>query len=369
MGFYTRGILMEQLEKELRYKIVKILNILVWGCITLDVAFFVGFYLTDTLGTTVLRYVLKYLCLPFCVNMATYLITKRINKSTKISHNTKNLACSLGLCTLGGSMGIFHSYYTPLWCIPCLTLFFCTVFHSKKIHQIMLAYNCILVVIATLYSCLSYPSRIDFHIQTCVVVLGITFLSNLVAQELEKYQFKMGYLTKTSMENEEKYRKRLETDLLTGVHSREYMQEIFNNTFGISDSSSPVGIAMLDLDDFKKINDKYGHDNGDVVLKKLGSLLNEYSSDYFHAGRFGGEEFVVIFHGEPQSEYSEILNSIRQTFSEINFDFMDEHVTFSAGIIACNSSISYETAFHLADQALYKSKNEGKNRITVMTLS
>ena len=87
---------MEQLEKELRYKIVKILNILVWGCITLDVAFFVGFYFTDTLGTTVPRYVLKYLCLPFCVNMATYLTTKHINKSTKISHGTKNLACSSG---------------------------------------------------------------------------------------------------------------------------------------------------------------------------------------------------------------------------------------------------------------------------------
>lgn len=360
---------MKKLEKNLRYKIVNVLWLLVWGCIILDICFFLVFYFTDDLGTTVPRYVLKYLCLPFTVNMLTYLLTKRINNSDKYSHDTKNLVCSLGLCTLGGSMGIFHSYYTPLWCIPCMTLLFCTVFHSKKIHRVMLIYNCLLVFIATLYICLSRPDQTAFYVQHCVVVLGIIFLSNLVANEVEKYQTKVNELTRMAIDNEEKYRKRLETDLLTGVHSREYMQEIFNNTFGIVGNNSPVGIAMLDLDNFKNINDKYGHDNGDKVLKKLGQLLNEFSSDFFHVGRFGGEEFVVVFHGEPQSEYAEIMNSIRQSFSETKFDFMEENITFSAGILTCNSTISYETAFHLADQALYKSKSEGKNCITVMSLS
>lgn len=360
---------MNKLEKDLRHKIVNVLWLLVWGCISLDIGFFLMFLITDTLGTTIPRYVSKYLILPFSVNMLTYLITKRINNSGKYSHDTKNLVCSLGLCTLGGSMSIFHSYYTPLWCIPCITLLFCTVFHSKKIHRIMLVYNYVLVIIATIYICLSYPDQISFYVQHCVVVIGIIFLSNLVANEVKKYQTKVVTLTREAVENEEKYRKRLETDLLTGVHSREYMQEIFNNHFGIVGNNSPVGIAMLDLDDFKKINDKYGHDNGDIVLKKLGKLLNKYSSDYFHVGRFGGEEFVVVFLGEPQSEYAQTMDSIRQIFSEIKFDFMETNITFSAGVLSCSSTVSYETAFHLADQALYKSKSEGKNRVTVISLS
>lgn len=356
---------MKQLEKDLRSKIVKTLYILVWGCIALDAAFFVVFYFTGELGTTVPRYIFKYLFLPFSVNMVTFLMTKHLNESEKYSHNFKNWACSIGLCTLGGSMAIFHSYYTPLWCAPCMALLFCTVFHNEKIHRVMLTYSCILVIIATIYICLSRPSQISFYVQHCVVVLGITFLSNLIAKELHKHQLQIVTLTRLSVENEERYRKRLERDLLTGVHSREYMQEIFNDTFGHKEKRTPVGIAVLDLDDFKQINDRYGHDNGDKVLKKLGELLNESASEQVHIGRFGGEEFVIVFQGEPQSEYTDKLEKIQKRLSECTFDFMKEHVTFSAGLVMCTSELSYEEAFHLADQALYVSKGNEKNRITV----
>ena len=357
-----------QLEKELRDKIVKILWMLVWGCIILDISFFIAFYVTDDLGTTVSRYVVKYLCIPFVVNMIIFLVTRYFNKSPKHTDDFKNLVCSLGLCSLGGSMAIFHSYYTPLWCVPCLALFFCCVFHSKRIHRTMLIYSCILVIIATINNIFSYSGKEAYYIQHCVVVLGITFLSNFIANELYKYQQRVEKLTTVSAENEEKYRKRLERDLLTGVHSREYMQEIFSKHFGIKYGNNPVGVAILDLDDFKRINDKYGHDNGDIVLRTLGTLLNEYSSSQTIAGRFGGEEFIMIFLGEAQGDYETTLEELRIRFSEYTFDFMDEHVTFSAGLVECTSNVAYDKAFQLADQALYESKGNGKNQITVVDL-
>lgn len=359
---------MKELEKELRDKLIKVLWILVWGCITLDVMFFIAFYVTKDLGTTVPRYVLKYLCVPFIVNMIIYLITKHFNQSIKFSDDVKNLACSLGLCSLGGSMAIFHSYYSPLWCAPCMALMFCSIFHSKKIHQIMLVYSCLLVIIATTYSSLSYKEDIKFYLQNGIVVLGITFLSNFIVNELYKYQQRIELLTKTSSENEEMYRKRLERDLLTGVHSREYMQEIFHKHFGIKFGKEPVGVAILDLDDFKRINDKYGHDNGDIVLRTLGTLLNEYASPTLQVGRFGGEEFVIIFLDANQKEYHKKLEELRIRFSNQDFNFMDEHVTFSAGLVICTSNVAYDKAFQHADQALYQSKGNGKNQITVVDL-
>jgi diguanylate cyclase (GGDEF)-like protein len=232
----------------------------------------------------------------------------------------------------------------------------------------MLIYSCILVIIATINNIFSYAGKESYYIQHCVVVLGITFLSNLIANELYKYQQRIELLTKTSSENEEMYRKRLERDLLTGVHSREYMQEIFHKHFGIKYSKEPVGVAILDLDNFKRINDKYGHDNGDIVLRTLGTLLNEYASPTLQVGRFGGEEFVIIFLDTNQKDYYTKLEELRVRFSNQDFDFMDEHVTFSAGLVICTSNVAYDKAFQHADQALYESKGNGKNQITVVDL-
>jgi len=353
---------MDLLERNFRDKMIKVLFILVWSCITLDICFFLVFYFTDSLGVSVPVYILKYLCLPFGVNMTTFLITRHINNSPKRSHDFKNLACSLGLCTLGGSMGIFHSYYTPLWCIPAMVLLFCSVFHSRKIHHLTLVYSCILVCLAAAYISLERPSQASFYIQHCVVVLGITILSSLVANEVRKYQKSVETLILTATKNEEEYRMRLERDLLTGVHSREYMREVANRTFGIAESTDPVGIAILDLDDFKKINDKYGHDNGDKVLRALGALLNKYAGTEFEAGRFGGEEFIIILRGLPQENYVRKLEEIRKQFCELSFDFMSEKVSFSSGVVTCTTATIYEKAFHLADQALYSAKGNGKNQ-------
>lgn len=162
-----------------------------------------------------------------------------------------------------------------------------------------------------------------------------------------------------------KYRMRLEKDTLTKVHSRVYIQEIVNKTFAIQNGKSQIGLAILDLDNFKRINDTYGHDNGDVVLERLGGLLNQYATEEIIVGRFGGEEFVIIFKGNNKDEYYSIVEEIRQKFSEFTFEFMKENMTFSTGIVTCKSCENYKTAFNKADEALYESKNNGKNRVTV----
>jgi diguanylate cyclase (GGDEF)-like protein len=131
-------------------------------------------------------------------------------------------------------------------------------------------------------------------------------------------------LIKEANRNETKYRMRLERDTLTKVHSRVYIQEIVDKTFEIKDGKDEIGLAVLDLDNFKRINDIYGHDNGDVVLERLGGLLNQYVSDDIIVGRFGGEEFVIIFRGQAKNYY-DTIEEIRQRFSEFTFEFMKDN--------------------------------------------
>jgi diguanylate cyclase (GGDEF)-like protein len=182
---------------------------------------------------------------------------------------------------------------------------------------------------------------------------------------MQKYQQKILNLIVESHKNEEKYRLKLEYDELTKVHSRAYINEIVNDLFGNKESDKSIALAILDLDNFKSINDKYGHDKGDIVLRCLGNILNEEASDNTIVGRFGGEEFVIILKDNDKNKYTNIVEKIREDFSKFSYDFMERNVTFSCGLVLCPSCTEYEFAFKEADKALYESKNTGKNKITV----
>lgn len=355
---------MEQLENKLRAKIIKILKIIVIVGAIIDISFFIMFYIKDSMLIPANTYAIRYVFLPILVNTITYFIANAFNKSDKYSDDHKKLVCSMSLCTLAGSMSVFHSCYPPLWVAPSITLLFCSVFHNKKIYKWMLIYSCILVVISCIYICTEGTLTVSYFVEQCIVAEAITIISGLVAREVSLHQLTVLDITTKSMQNEEAYRTRLEYDSLTKVHSREYMSEVAYKVFGTQDEKNYVGIAILDLDNFKNVNDKFGHDNGDKVLQELGSLLNENTTDNEAVGRFGGEEFVVIFKHYIPNESFNILDNIRKKLYRHKFDFMNENISFSAGLIKCKSTKLYEDAFKVADEALYISKETGKNKIT-----
>ena len=126
-----------------------------------------------------------------------------------------------------------------------------------------------------------------------------------------------------------------------------------------------IHAIMVDADHFKRVNDTYGHDNGDVVLRHFGELINRYVDARFIAGRFGGEEFILLFDGMTAEEAYGLLDRLRREFGEIRYDFCKESVTFSSGIVTITSPLTFKKMFTLVDQALYHSKENGRNQITV----
>ncbi|MBO6108055.1 MAG: GGDEF domain-containing protein [Eubacterium sp.] len=103
-----------------------------------------------------------------------------------------------------------------------------------------------------------------------------------------------------------------------------------------------------------------------MVLRRLGMLLQRYISENLTIGRFGGEEFVLIFEGTDPAKNEETLEGIRVAFSEEKYDFMDRMTTFSAGLITCTDKGDFDAVLELADRGLYESKKTGKNRITII---
>lgn len=127
-------------------------------------------------------------------------------------------------------------------------------------------------------------------------------------------------------------------------------------------SQSPLSLLMLDLDDFKVVNDEFGHQKGDVILEKIGLIILGSIRSMDIACRYGGEEFVVIMPNTEKKYALQIAERIRSHIDHM--DFIDVHVTASIGISTLSfNSKSVAEFLKSVDIALYKAKNAGKNQV------
>ncbi|WP_379128200.1 GGDEF domain-containing protein [Paenibacillus sp. sgz500958] len=154
------------------------------------------------------------------------------------------------------------------------------------------------------------------------------------------------------------------TDLYNHKTFHEYLGWLIDHQ---QNNPFPMQLAVLDLDNFKKVNDAYGHWVGDIVLKQVAAIiLSHIGSDDF-AARYGGEEFVIILTAKPLETSHHILEEIRTMIAEFPIAEMEgKAVTVSIGMHDFAGADSKSYVFQKADDALYKAKNTGKNKIVVL---
>jgi diguanylate cyclase (GGDEF)-like protein len=163
---------------------------------------------------------------------------------------------------------------------------------------------------------------------------------------------------------------RVQTDALTGVNNK---GALINHAPGAFKKAEMLGVPLsvltFDIDHFKKVNDTYGHPAGDYVLREITKVVKSRlirENDFF--ARSGGEEFVLILLGSNQTQAAEVASRIRQTIQNHVFQFEGQRipVTISLGVASKTSADKdWNGIFERADKALYQSKNQGRNRVTV----
>jgi two-component system cell cycle response regulator len=157
-------------------------------------------------------------------------------------------------------------------------------------------------------------------------------------------------------------------DSLSGLYNRNFLELIFKHNFINlwQRQRFPLSVAIIDLDDFKKINDNFGHQKGDEVLKKLGEIITRKVRKGDFPIRYGGEEFLIIFPYVHKEEAYKIVYRIKEEFSKLDFG-IGKNVTFSSGIAGypedTDEAGNLDYLLELADKRLYKAKACGKNRI------
>lgn len=154
-----------------------------------------------------------------------------------------------------------------------------------------------------------------------------------------------------------------ETDSLTTLKNRAYS---VNALQAAEKARKSFNVIILDIDHFKHINDTYGHDVGDIVLKKVSDILKYYShTNGVLLSRYGGEEFLMVtfFHSFEQTMH--LAESVREAVSDIDFP-MSESVTVSLGVAQSHDNEDYPKVIKRADEALYDSKHLGRNRVSTL---
>lgn len=155
-------------------------------------------------------------------------------------------------------------------------------------------------------------------------------------------------------------------DSLTGIFNRGKVIENINLLKQNLDfNKEKYYIAMIDIDNFKKVNDIYGHIAGDKVLKEVSNVIRKSISNEDILGRYGGEEFIAIIKDEINN-YKDIIERIRRNIEELNINVNNKliKVTSSIGVKNFNlNKMTLEENISLADKSLYEAKNSGKNRV------
>ena len=191
------------------------------------------------------------------------------------------------------------------------------------------------------------------------------------------YQKLMEFRTRDLMQTNVELMEKTYTDPLTGIHNRRFFDEKFDSIVRSSyRSNNEYSLLMLDIDNFKKYNDTYGHQEGDNCLKKVSEIINNSitRTDDF-AARYGGEEFVVVLQHTNEAGAAVVAEKIAGNIRNANIPHSNSetatHVTLSIGGIAINNNHpqNADELIKKADEMLYISKRDGRDMYTLSTFA
>lgn len=257
--------------------------------------------------------------------------------------------------------------WEPGYCFYLIAL--CSLVYFCPYRNIYIPYyfsfgESIIFLILKLYSASHAPmapiaSGFGVHVIYCYnavaclgVILYAAYISNLSAI----------FAKRELLEKNENLQDLLHHDDLTQLYTRNYLEEKFSTALSQTESAT---LAMVDIDNFKHINDTYGHPCGDYVLFTLSTIMKTVCPSGTDISRWGGEEFVLIFYDYTKEEVLASIQNLRKAIADYAFQFSGNnfHVTATFGVSFTDEHTEFLKLVEHADQRMYFGKRTGKNRV------
>jgi len=353
----------------LKVTIRKTIWFAIFICLIIELAFFFSYRFIEQslVDEQMFEHIIQYIAKPTSINLliaAIYHVFGAILKKESVKSFTMVAAIS-AICF---NLTITHYTLPSLMTIFCLPIFITSMFERKKLTKIVLLLTFIFYA-STIYFA-NYKSAIpltfDGYYIDAFIAFAVILSSYIFTNVLINYHMEYVFITKSNSLRQTEIIEQVKRDPLTNL----YNKKIFYDSLSVAmKQCNKLCVAVLDIDNFKTVNDTYGHSVGDIVLVALADMLTNISSKKILTARYGGEEFSIIFKDMTTFESYDIVETLRLEFSELTFPQMDnKSVTFSCGLSGDSpSTLSSIDFFNEADQALYYAKSNGKNQTVIFT--
>lgn len=314
-------------------------------------------------------YVRDYVVFPTGMNFLFVLLTKFIVDSEVISIKVKNYAVVLCLDAMVFIVTSIHGYFLVLTTAFIGPIIVSVIFNDLVVTRITSMISIVLMFVS-LYTSQVFDETwardvrmLNFAVSMAVALVFYAIAKVVVKSNVEK----MDELVRATKEKAH-LTERLKIDLQTGLYNHvEFHSSLNRAVDACAKTHTKYCLAIIDIDDFKRINDTYGHDKGDIVIGRVATRLHEMTSIRCKAFRYGGEEFAILFLDERKSQVAAELDELRRKLMCEEYSFMPGgHITISGGIYEFGWNCpDAESIFNYADQSLYQAKMNGKNQIGV----
>lgn len=311
-------------------------------------------------------YLLRYLLLPTVINGAV-LVTGSAVLDKKPGDwkwiNYVPIIQQILVCTVVASVHCMFRVTLGIYCIPIMLTI---IFNDKRMSRSISFISILGLLIVCLYRYFwgNFVYEDIYLITEAMVTVIIIFCTNVVCGILIEFHQEKNTVIECNYRKELELQEQLGRDQKTGLFSAPvFLNMLFQYVDEAEQLKKPFTLVMIDIDNFKSINDAYGHAKGDIVIKGLSEYLENYFAGNGIVSRFGGEEFTVIIKESDGIVIENILEECRKEIESRTYDFMSQGITVSIGYAIWQEGFTDTFLFELADRAMYDAKRNGKNRI------
>lgn len=309
---------------------------------------------------------LRYLILPGSINFAILCLGELLYLRLKSAYHWVVVGMTTLICSV--LIVAHHSldYIQALWILPIVV----SIMYFQRrfvVYTTLMNFSAFLIVTAVFPMLRERTSLVEWLV--IPVILGVSafvamnsmergmeLLQELRSESVDKQNLMIQNVIKDKM---------VRTDPLTGLYNRAALNEHLDMLLRYADSEGfALHVAMLDVDFFKSVNDTFGHQAGDQVLKRIASVIREGVGSSDFAARYGGEEFTIVFTDRTLEEVRQVLERIRGNVELLHHPELEgRRVTLSIGLHPYGKGMEGDRLLEHADAYLYQAKRKGRNRI------
>lgn len=334
----------------------------------IELLMFFMFLKSDMLEQSLQIYMLDFLILPTGANLLILAAGRAAKKFAGADSEIINYIPAVQQVLICLVVASTHFYFKGTLCIFCLPLMTTVIFGERKMTYFIGALCSFALLAALLCRKFSEFALEDdsYILMDAIVAYAVLISAGILCNVLIRFQkeksdiIQQGYIRQLEMHE------LLNKDQKTGLYGNNTFMNMLTSAVDSQETvPKPIAVAFIDIDNFKQVNDMYGHLKGDQVILHLAELMKKNETPEHFLARFGGEEFAVIFCGDEVQRAFSFLENLRKEFEIKKYSFGGDGITISIGLAVREPGWTPEELFDYADAAMYESKSQGKNRTTV----